>query len=350
MLECTYIREPKPFPGPRFGRNPAFAIYVYPGNPNQNREIIMDLSEGIDRGRERLARAIEKHKPEKIFAGFSGGGDSLVATHLLNDLRGDVGTLHINTGIGFKKTREYVRETCRRNGWDLIEYRAKENGHDYDEMVRGNVKGVPGGFPGPPMHTFYYRRLKERQLEQAHRDFKGQRGNKIMMVTGIRKDESVIRAGYDNQVKFHNGVVWVSLIYDISAHQKQKYIDVHGLKTNPVSDVYGMSGECLCGAFDENGGRLTELKHAAHKFGEPETYERIVNLQNDVWERYPWRWDQRRPEWFERAQQGQLALDVPGSEDNNRIARMCVGCGKGPNGTVGREREPESEYTGMFSE
>lgn len=252
-----------------------------------------------------------------------------MATHLLHEIRDDVAALHINTGIGMKRTREYVRSTCDRMGWDLERYKAEENGHHYDEMVRGHVKGVPGGFPGPPMHTFYYRYLKERQLEWAHRDHKGEYGGKIMMVTGIREDESTIRAGYDEQVKCTGGVVWVSLIYEVSAHQKQKYIDLHGLKTNPVSDVYGMSGECLCGAFDEDGGRLYELKSACERFDEPETYDRIVSLHDEVKDRYPWRWDERRPEWYNHAKNGQLALDgMPGADEANRVARMCVGCGK----------------------
>jgi len=288
------------------------------------------MQAALDKGKERLEEAIAEYKPNRIFAGFSGGTDSLMATHFLHQLRSDVAALHINTGIGMKRTRQYVQEMSSSQGWDLEEYKAKENGHDYDEMVRGNVKGVPGGFPGPPLHTLYYRHLKERQLDQAHRDHKGQYGGKIMMVTGIRADESEIRAGYDSQVTEQNGVVWVSIIYDVTAQQKQKYIDLHDLNTNPVSDVYGMSGECLCGAYDTGGGRLCELKHACQKFGEPETYQRIINLQDEVRERYPWDYDEERPEWYNKAKNGQLAIEgLPGAEEANDVAeRMCVGCGK----------------------
>lgn len=289
------------------------------------------LNQAIERGKKALEDALSEYEPNQVFAAFSGGGDSLVATHLLHELRSDVAALHVNTGIGLKATRGYVRSICEQQGWDLVEEKAEDNGYSFDEMVRGNAKGVPGGFPGPPMHPLYYRRLKERQIEQVHRDHKGERGGKIMLVTGIRADESHIRAGYDDSwVSHHNGVVWVNMIYDVSASDKQTYIDTFGLETNPVSDFYGMSGECLCGCFDENGGRLTELKACCKRFGEMETYERVVSLQEEVWERYPWRWDQRRPEWVDRAEDGQLALSgLPGAEDNNRVARMCVGCGKG---------------------
>jgi len=288
------------------------------------------LQRAIQHGREALEKALDKWQPNAIFAGFSGGTDSLMATHLLHEIRDDVAALHINTGIGMLRTRKYVRSTCERMGWDLKEYRATDYGYDYDDMVRGKTTGVPGGFPGPPIHHIYYGKLKEVPIQRAHRDFKGKRGGKIALVTGIRKDESQIRTGYDATVVDElNGVVWINLIYHVAAREKQTYIDMHGLETNPVSDVYGMSGECLCGAFDTGRGRLCELKHACQHFGEPETYERIVSLQEEVQDRYPWRYDERRPEWYDRAKKGQLALEgMPGAEDANRVARMCTGCGK----------------------
>lgn len=290
----------------------------------------MELDRAIDQGREYLQDALDECSPNAIFSGFSGGTDSLMTTHLLHEMRDDVAALHINTGIGMKRTREYVRSTCEREGWDLEEYRATDYGYDYDEMVKGTTTGVPGGFPGPPLHYIYYGKLREVPIQRAHRDFKGTRGGKIALVTGIRKDESQVRTGYDSTVIDElNGVVWINLIYHVPAHEKQRYIDLHGLKTNPVSDVYGMSGECLCGAFDEDGGRLCELKHACEYFEEPETYERIVSLQKEVQDRFPWRWDERRPDWYDRAKNGQLALEgMPGAAQNNRVARMCAGCGK----------------------
>jgi 3'-phosphoadenosine 5'-phosphosulfate sulfotransferase (PAPS reductase)/FAD synthetase len=290
----------------------------------------MELERAIEQGRQTLQEALDEWQPNAIFAGFSGGTDSLMATYLLHEIRDDVAALHINTGIGMKRTRKYVRSTCERMGWDLEEYRATDYGYDYDDMVRGKTTGVPGGFPGPPIHHIYYGKLKEVPIQRAHRDFKGKRGGKIALVTGIRKDESQIRTGYDATVVDElNGVVWINLIYRVPARKKQTYIDLHGLETNPVSDVYGMSGECLCGAFDTGGGRLCELKHACQHFGEPETYERIVSLQEEVQDRYPWRYDERRPKWYDRAKNGQLALEgMPGAEEANRVARMCTGCGK----------------------
>jgi len=292
----------------------------------------MTLEESLNWGADVLQDALDTYTPNAVFAGLSGGTDSLVATHALHELRDDVGALHINTGIGMKRTRQYVRETCDTMGWDLEEVHAeKDAGQSYDRLVRGE-DSYAGGFPGPPSHWVMYQRLKERPLRVAHRRHKGERGGKIMLVTGIRSDESQVRAGYqDTVVDVTGGVVWVNLIYHVSAAQKQTYIDTYDLDTNPVADIYGMSGECLCGAFDECGKRRYQLKHACKRFGETETWQRIENLYYDVRERYPWHWDERRPDWFESATKGQMSLDVwDGAEVANKTAReyMCSGCGK----------------------
>lgn len=291
-----------------------------------------ELEQAIDSGRDYLHAALDEWKPNAIFAGFSGGGDSLMTTHLLHELRDDVAALHVNTGIGMQRTRQYVRETCKQQGWHLEEYCAEDYGYSFDEMVRGNVPGVPGGFPGPPAHRWMYGKLKEVPIQRAHRDHKGRRGGKIALVTGIRADESNIRAGYQSRIVDElNGVVWINLIYHVTERQKKSYIDTVGLETNPVSDVYGMSGECLCGAFDTGGGRRYELQSACKRFGEPETYERIVSLHDEVKGRYPWFWDEERPQWFSDATKGQLMLDgLPDTDLANATAReyMCAGCGK----------------------
>lgn len=290
----------------------------------------MEIEEAIESGQQALTDALDEWKPNAIFAGFSGGSDSLMTTHLLHELRDDVAALHINTGIGMKRTRRFVRETAEAQGWHLEEYHPHDGtGASYDEIVRGETS-LPGGFPGPAMHKYMYINLKQRPLEQVHRDFKGRRGGKIALVAGIRADESQIRAGYaDSVVECKGGVVWINLIYHVTERQKQTYIDTVGLETNPVSDVYGMSGECLCGAYDTCGGRRYELQSACERFGEPETWNRIVSLHDQVKDRFPWHWDEARPGWFSDAKKGQLMLDgLPDTAVANRTARMCVGCGK----------------------
>jgi 3'-phosphoadenosine 5'-phosphosulfate sulfotransferase (PAPS reductase)/FAD synthetase len=50
------------------------------------------------------------HQPVRRFALFSGGKDSICSTHFTMNNGADE-VVHINTGIGIKETREFVRET-----------------------------------------------------------------------------------------------------------------------------------------------------------------------------------------------------------------------------------------------
>jgi phosphoadenosine phosphosulfate reductase len=298
-----------------------------------------ELQTVLEKGKKAIQKAIQEYEPTAYFAGFSGGDDSLVATDFLHRLMpARARTVHINTGIGFRATRDYVRSMCREQGWRLEEIRAKEDcGQDYDEIVRGNEK-VPGGFPGPAAHqppnSYIYDRLKGRAVCKLHRDWKGQRGNKILLVTGIRKDESERRMGYDDTVIDQDpafpGVIWVNPVYYMTAAGRDRYIRERGLRRNPVTKICGTSGECLCGAFDEDGQALGELKAQCNLLGEMDRYERILSLQEEVFEEYPWRYDERPPHWFAEAREGQMALEgLPRSDDQNRVARrMCVSCGK----------------------
>lgn len=296
------------------------------------------MQDALRRGRQAIQSALQTYTPNAVFAGFSGGDDSLMTTHLLHQMLPErARTAHINTGIGFETTRKYVRDICEKREWRLEEVHAKEDcGQDYDEIVRGNCT-CAGGFPGPAAHqppnSYIYDRLKGRAVLQLHREWKGEYGGKILLVTGIRKDESDRRMGYDDSVidpdPAFSGVIWVNPIYYVSAAERDQYIDRHGLQRNPVSRLIGSSGECLCGAFDEDGQRLEELRAECELLGEMDLYERIASLQKEVHDRYPWRWDERPPEWFAEAQNGQLGLEgLPSSGDQNRVARMCVGCGK----------------------
>jgi 3'-phosphoadenosine 5'-phosphosulfate sulfotransferase (PAPS reductase)/FAD synthetase len=221
-----------------------------------------------------------QYRPAAVFVGFSGGGDSLLCLHLMRKYY-PAKAFHANTGIGIEATRQFCRDYCKKHSVKFVEIRAKEDcGQDYDQMV------IEQGFPGPAMHGKMYQRLKERPIRELHRRYKQRRGGKIMMLTGIRYDESQVRAGYkDRIIDVVNGVVWVNPVYFFSGQEKYDWLNDHGIERNPVSEIIGMSGECLCGAFASKG----ELEMV--RLIEPETAERIEALQERVYEaghRWPW--------------------------------------------------------------
>lgn len=199
-------------------------------------------------GERLLDIAIRRYKPVAVFGLFSGGHDSLCATHLVSQRPEFTAALHINTGIGVEQTRTFVRETCASRGWPLIEKRAKEDcGQDYDQLV------LDYGFPGPFHHRKMYNRLKERALRQVVRDHKRRHTDRVLMITGVRRSESKRRMGTVEPINREGARVWCGPIAWFDERHKTEYMTKHNLPRNEVVDLLHMSGECLCGAFARDG-------------------------------------------------------------------------------------------------
>lgn len=189
-----------------------------------------------------LDAAIDAWEPSHVFALFSGGHDSLTSTALAAGHQAFTAAVHINTGIGIDETRDFVRETCREQGWPLLEYHPPVS---YDDIV------LEHGFPGPGAHRFAYVRLKERCLDALVREHKVERRRKIVLVTGARAQESRRRMGHVEpvQIERESVKVWVAPIHDWTKDDCNSLIERRGLRRNPVVDAIHMSGECLCGSF-----------------------------------------------------------------------------------------------------
>lgn len=234
-----------------------------------------------------IARAVA-YKPVATYVGFSGGNDSRHVAHwMMNNVPG-CEVFHINTGIGIERTREYVRDTCKEQGWPLHEIRAKEDcGQDYDALVRR------GGFPGPDAHGLMYSLLKERAVRLLVRRAKVNHGRNanVMLATGVRYDNSVRRMRYVGQeIRKAGGQLWVNPHYWTTAEERDAYNAVSGIPENPVSRELGMSGECCCGAYAQPGERELIRKVC------PATGARIDRLEQEVLAAgFTWSWEGRPP-------------------------------------------------------
>lgn len=191
-----------------------------------------------------LEDAIAAFRPVRVFALFSGGHDSLCAAHVASRASRFDGCVHINTGTGIEETRQFVYATCERHGWPLREYHPPTG---FEEIV------LRWGFPGPAGHSLVYGRLKERCLRQLVREHKGKRSDRVILVSGIRRQESARRMGFARPVQADGARVWVAPLVDWSHDDKYAYLAAHRLARNPVVDRLCMSGECLCGAFARKG-------------------------------------------------------------------------------------------------
>ena len=233
-------------------------------------------------GYDALEWAIKEYDPSHIFGLFSGGHDSLCACHVASKHPRFSGCVHINTTIGIPETRQFVRDTCQKFRWPLKEYSPPVS---YRDIV------LKWGFPGPAGHTVIYNRLKERCLRSLIREYKKGFKDRIILVTGVRKAESRRRMGYVETIQRAGATVWVAPIAEWTNDIKAKYIVDNLLPRNPVVDLLGMSGECLCGAFAGSKTGSSELELALIRSHFPEAAAVIDNLEADArTARVPCKW------------------------------------------------------------
>lgn len=261
----------------------------------------------------RIDAAVQAHKPVAVFGLFSGGHDSVTATNIAAMHSQFTAAVHINTGIGVERTRQYVRETASARGWTLIEKRAVQR---YRDLV------LKHGFPGPHAHRFMYVWLKERCLEAFEREQRVTTDAPLLYVSGARSDESFRRMGTTDELRKDGRRLWVAPIHDWSALDCAEFMERQGIPRNPVVDLIHMSGECLCGAYARRG-ELAELGLW------PETrpaHDEIVALEAEVRAAgFPWGWEDAPPKWWLEGKRGQtFLLDY----DSDAPQHLCWSCNK----------------------
>lgn len=215
----------------------------------------------------RFDAAIHEFDPIRSFVMFSGGKDSYATALALEDHEAFEGVCFIDTGIGVKDTLQFVRKTAHDDGWPL--YVVKPPHGTYDALVRKH------GFPGPAAHRYPYVQLKEKPLRRFLVGLKSkpQARENILLLTGVRREESLRRMGTVEPWTKQGSRVWVAPILGWTGRDVRGYLAHRGVEENPVSAVLGFSGECLCGAFAKNQDRgLLERFY-------PDAYGEIVRLE-----------------------------------------------------------------------
>jgi 3'-phosphoadenosine 5'-phosphosulfate sulfotransferase (PAPS reductase)/FAD synthetase len=224
--------------------------------------------------------AVQQFQPSHVFAMFSGGHDSLTSTHLAAQHPSFSGAVHINTGIGIEETRDFVRDTCRSQGWPLLEY--TPDGQSWEDIcLKG---GMPGG---PAQHDITYYWLKQRSIRRLVREHKQGLHGRIGLVTGIRTEESQRRMTSVMAKPVHRigAQVWINPILEWTAVECGRYIEAAGLKRSEVVNRLHRSGECLCGSLSHH----SELEEIA--FWYPKVAQRIRAMEQECFRRdLPSRW------------------------------------------------------------
>lgn len=193
-----------------------------------------------------------EHNPSHVFAMFSGGNDSAVLLHWAKHHldRSLKAAVFIDTGTALPGVRDFAERFCDRYEIPLKVYEA---GDAFERMVlgEGDRQGprAAQGFPGPASHRYAYIRLKERQIERLVREHKQHPRDRIMLLTGVRRAESVRRMGTTEPVTRRGAQVWVAPLIDWTKADMLAYRHEHELPESDVAAMMHMSGECGCGAF-----------------------------------------------------------------------------------------------------
>lgn len=222
-------------------------------------------------------QVVKDYRPHHIIALVSGGNDSKVAAHYFNSIFPITEVLHINTTIGIKKTRKHVIKFCKEMGW---KYTVLKPPVSYKEIV------LKHGFPGPGAHDVTFNRLKERCLytikkERSHVHSIQARGDRILFVSGVRLSESVRRMLNTQMLTFKSyREQMIAPIAYWSSTDRDQYMREHGIKTNPVTKIMCMSGECCCGCYATR----EELTAFATFF--PKFYKKIRRLEKLVQKKF----------------------------------------------------------------
>jgi 3'-phosphoadenosine 5'-phosphosulfate sulfotransferase (PAPS reductase)/FAD synthetase len=255
----------------------------------------------------------EKHSIERTFVLYSGGNDSgaLVAAVMDNGLAEAV--IHIDTGIGIPQTQQHVIDVCDSRGYPLHIAPAP---FDFEDMVMGRVNGIPAGFPSPKIHYLYYTRLKERALTKFRRENKTRRGEKWLLLTGIRQQESIKRMRLTSPESKMAGFYWFNPAFKWSKKDCRDAMKHYNVPENEVSLLLGYSGECLCGANAQKG----ELEMIERFY--PDCGRRLRDLEEKAKEAgYWWGWDERAPKGYSK---NQTVMSFMADESQFSLCTNCM--------------------------
>ena len=210
----------------------------------------MNIQQAIDL----VHQAIDKWNPSSIVCAFSGGYDSMVTTHIINNHREafniPVRTMSIDTGLTADGWREYIDKTANRFGWGLFfEYGDIES---YKNWVK--VNGQPYSRKG---HHYAYNRLKDRAFDATLKRLKNNWRDKVLFVSGLYRAESTERQKLTEPIqrKRESNAIFVNPCFYWQKGDFLQYRLDHDLPTNPFYDTVGGSGDCQC-----NWGRFITLR------------------------------------------------------------------------------------------
>jgi 3'-phosphoadenosine 5'-phosphosulfate sulfotransferase (PAPS reductase)/FAD synthetase len=193
-----------------------------------------------------LTEAIKLYKPRQIVCLFSGGYDSMCATHLAHSLETHgvpLSVWAIDTKLSADGWTEYVSsvgEELQFNDCHIY-----DNRKGFEQFVAWvTEQGCPYTLG---MHGRAYHRLKERGIEAIHMLYKIGRHDKTLMLTGMRRSESRDRGDMpEYSRKGTSNICFVAPIIHWTDEDIARYRIERDLPENPFYNTVRGSGDCQC--------------------------------------------------------------------------------------------------------
>jgi 3'-phosphoadenosine 5'-phosphosulfate sulfotransferase (PAPS reductase)/FAD synthetase len=252
---------------------------------------------------ERMARVIREVQPTHIIATVSGGRDSAAEVELALDMGIKIDLLlHCRTGTGIPETTEHVVNYYGSLGPDFV---MADAGDAYESYVmRKGFFGV-----GRQAHNFSYRILKADPMRKAISKHirKGRRGIRTLLLNGARAAESDNRRKRLSETRLDKGNMWVNIIHDWTAADRDDYLCQRGVPINPVAVQLCRSGECMCGTMQTK--QVRDEAAAIY----PEWGAWLREIDERVKAKHGWGWGEQMPK---PADPRQVEMFQP----------MCMGC------------------------
>lgn len=208
---------------------------------------------------------VEEYCIKSLVCCFSGGKDSLVATHYtlteLQDVNIEKYVVYADTGVMLPGTTEFVKGVCQDLGWNL-------------QIVYGAFfeKAKKWGVPTINRRWCCYE-VKLKPIIQFIKTLIPQRGQ----ITGLRQDESLRRSkkSYKEISLYKPSYSWMyNVILDWTDKDVLRYMKQHQLPEPPHYKL-GIKETCLCGAFSSK----KEMMVVRALF--PEFFQKFVELEKN---------------------------------------------------------------------
>ena len=210
---------------------------------------------------------VKEYGIQSLVCCFSGGKDSLVATHhTLSELEGcDITkyVVYVDTSVMCPGVTSWVEDFCREYGWPLTVLQPKPDfwtlAAKWRWMPRPNSRWCCWRLKLKPIHLFV-------------RDLPAQRAE----VTGLRREESLRRRNLRQVVYFKKSRSWkYAPILELKETDVIRYLRVHDLPIPPHYKI-GVKETCLCGAY----GSREQMAIICALF--PDFFQKFVDLEEKL--------------------------------------------------------------------